>query len=151
MRSRRALARTILGAAIVAAALAVSSGAEAKNARCNTLSITALNFGTVDLTANTTFDTTATLSVSCTGNTNATVRVCPNFDVGTGGSSSGDPRFMLNGANQLKYNLYQDAARTTVWGSNLDAFSSSPPTVDVPLGGGGSGSTSVTIYGRIWA
>src|SRR5262249_5352974 len=33
----------------------------------------------------------------------------------------------------------------------LDAFASSPPTVDIPLNGSGNGSTSVTIYARISA
>jgi len=135
---------------VVMAALSLASTAHAKQANCS-FGITNLNFGTVDLTANTTFDTTATLTANCTGNNNATVRVCPNIETGTGGSSSGDPRFMLSGTNQLKYNLYQDSARTTVWGSVLDAFASSPPTIDVPLNAAGSGSTSVTIYGRVWA
>ena len=144
-------ARTILRAATVAATLALATGAHAKPASCS-FSITTVNFGTVDLTANTTVDTTATFAANCSGTKGATVRVCPNIGNGSGGSTNGDPRFMLNGANSLSYNLYQDAARTTVWGSTLDAFASSPPTVDIPLSSSsGNGSTSVTIYGRISA
>src|SRR5262249_29911191 len=104
-----------------------------------------------DLTANATVDTTGTLQATCRGNNNATMRVCPNFANGTGGSTTGDPRFMLNGSTQLNYNLYSDAARTTVWGSVLDGFSSTPPTIDIPLDGSGNGTANVTIYGRIWA
>lgn len=150
MRLSSTFQRRLLGIAVIAAALAFPSMAHAKPANCS-FTITNLNFGTVDLSANTTFDTTATLSVNCTGNNSTIVRVCPNFAAGTGGSTSGDPRFMLSGTNQLKYNLYQDSARTTVWGSVLDASASNPPTIDVPLNAAGNGSTSATIYGRVWA
>jgi spore coat protein U-like protein len=151
MRLSSIIQRGLLRATTIAAlVLTFSAAAHAKPANCS-FTITNLNFGTVDLTANTTFDTTATLSANCTGNNNAIVRVCPNLANGTGGSTSGDPRLMLSGTNQLKYNLYQDSARTIVWGSLLDAFASSPPTIDITLNGSGSGSTSATIYGRVWA
>jgi spore coat protein U-like protein len=140
----------VYGALAIAATLAASSPAHARNPNCS-FTITNVSFGTVDLTANTTFDTTGTLSATCRGDNNATMRVCPNFANGTGGSNSGDPRFMLNGSTQLNYNLYSDAARTIVWGSHLDGFASTPPTIDIPLNGSGNGSANVTIYGRIWA
>jgi len=150
MRSQATIRRLLLCAIVVAAGLTFSAPAHARNPNCS-FTITNVNFGTVDLTANTTYDTTGTLSATCRGNNNATMRVCPNLNNGTGGSNSGNPRFMLSGSNQLSYNLYQDAARTVVWGSNLDGFSSSPPTIDIPLNSGGNGSASVTIYGRISA
>jgi spore coat protein U-like protein len=114
--------------------------------------ISTLNFGTIDLTANTPFTSTATYSASCTGTANTTVRTCPNIDAGSGGSTSGSPRFLLNGATQLNFNLYQDGSYTSVWGSNLWAFAGSypSPTVDVALNGSGSGSASQTIYGQVW-
>jgi spore coat protein U-like protein len=73
--------------------------------------------------------------------------------VGSGGSTSGSPRFLLNGATQLNFNLYQDGSYTSVWGSNLWAFAGSypSPTLDVALSSGGTGSASQTIYGQIWA
>src|SRR5262249_41430986 len=134
----------------IAATFAASSPAHARTPSCP-FSITAVSFGTIDLTANTTFDTTATLSATCRGNNNATMRVCPNFANGTGGSTTGDPRFLLNGATQLNFNLYSDAARPTVWGSSLDGLASARPTIDTPLNNGGNGSANVTNYGRIWA
>src|SRR6266699_2907660 len=90
-------------------------------------------FGIVNLTANTAFTSTATYSASCTGTANTTVRTCPNIDVGSGGSTSGSPRFLLNGASQLNFNLYQDGAHASVWGSNLWSFAGSypSPTIDV--------------------
>jgi spore coat protein U domain-containing protein, fimbrial subunit CupE1/2/3/6 len=140
---------------IIAVALAIglavaSSPALAQN--CS-FSISALNFGTINLTANTQFTATATYSASCTGTANTTVRTCPNIDVGSGGSSSGNPRFLLNGATQLNFNLYQDGSYASVWGSNLWAFAGSypSPTIDVALDGTGNGNASQTIYGQVSA
>ena len=119
---------------------------------CN-FTISNLNFGSINLAANTPFTSTATYSASCTGTANTTVRTCPNIDAGSGGSTSGSPRFLLNGATQLNFNLYQDGSYTSVWGSNLWGFAGSyaSPTIDVALNGSGSGSASQTIYGQVWA
>jgi len=116
-------------------------------------SISNLNFGSINLSANTPFTSTATYSASCTGTANTTVRTCPNLDVGSGGSTTGNPRFLLNGAAQLNFNLYQDGSYASVWGSNLWGFAGSypSPTIDVALNGSGSGSASQTLYGQVWA
>ena len=119
-----------------------------------TFTITNLNFGTVDLTTNATVDTTATFSANCSGGSSgANARICPNINAGSGGvGSGGNPRFMLNGTNQLNYNLYQNSARTTIWGSYLwSSPSVTPPTINITLNGSGAGSTSATIFGRISA
>src|SRR5450432_2282744 len=84
---------------------------------CN-FTISGLDFGGINLAANAAFTSAATYSASCTGIANTTVRTCPNIDVGSGGSTSGNPRFLLNGASQLNFNLYQDSAHSSVWGSN---------------------------------
>lgn len=118
-----------------------------------TFSISTLDFGTINLTANTPFASTTTFAASCTGTANTTVRTCPNIDVGSGGSTSGNPRFLLNGVTQLNFNLYQDGGSTTVWGSNLWGFAGSypSPTIDIPLNGSGSGGASITVYGQVWS
>jgi spore coat protein U-like protein len=54
----------------------------------------------------------SSLSVRCTNGTPYTVSL--NAGSTTGGSIT--QRLMANGANRLQYNLYTDAARTTVWG-----------------------------------
>ena len=114
--------------------------------------ITNLSFGTVDLTLNTAFDITATLSANCTGDAGVVVRVCPNINAGSGGTTTGSPRFMLSGSDKLNFDLYQDASRTVVWGSYLWAYSSyTAPTIDITLNGGGAGSATATVYGRISA
>jgi len=114
--------------------------------------ITNLSFGTVDLTLNTAFDITATLSANCTGDAGVVVRVCPNINAGSGGTTTGSPRFMLSGSDKLNFDLYQDASRTVVWGSYLWAYPSyTAPTIDITLNGGGAGSATATVYGRISA
>jgi spore coat protein U-like protein len=136
----------------VVLAVGIVAAAGPAMAQSCSFTISTLNFGTIDLTANTPFTSTATYSASCTGTANTTVRTCPNIDAGSGGSTSGSPRFLLNGATQLNFNLYQDGSYTSVWGSNLWAFAGSypSPTVDVALNGSGSGSASQTIYGQVW-
>jgi len=140
---------------IIAAALGfgVAFAAAPAHAQSCSFTISNLNFGTINLTANAPATSTATYSASCTGTANTTVRTCPNIDVGSGGSTSGSPRFLLNGGTQLNFNLYQDGAYTSVWGSNLWGFAGSypSPTVDVALNGSGSGSASMTVYGQVWA
>ena len=137
--------------AVLAAWLALA--ASPAFAQSCSFSITNLDFGTINLTANATFTSTATFSASCTGAANATVRTCPNLDTGSGGSTTGSPRFLLSGGTQLNFNIYQDGAYTSVWGSNLwgSAGSYPSPTIDVALNGSGNGSASQTLFGQVWA
>ncbi len=112
-----------------------------------------LNFGTVDLSSGGAVSTTATFSVFCIGTPGRTVRICPNYNSGIGGASSGgDPRQMLSGVNQLNYNIYKDPAYSQVWGSHTWGWAPTPPTINLPLSGGwwlGFGSTTFTMRGRI--
>jgi spore coat protein U-like protein len=140
---------------VIAGALGVGLTVAARPASaqsCN-FTISNLDFGGINLAANTPFTSTATFSASCTGTGNMTVRTCPNIDVGSGGSTSGNPRFLLNGATQLNFNIYQDGAYSSVWGSNLWGFAGSyaSPTIDVVLNGSGNGNASQTLYGQISA
>lgn len=149
MRPRSVILYCAIGALTAACAIAHPSPVHATPLSCG-FTITNLSFGTVDLTLNTTIDSTATFSANCTGNAGTVVRICPNINAGSGGTTTGSPRFMLSGSNQLNFDLYQDAARTVVWGSYLWAYSSyTAPTIDITLDGGGSGSATATIYGRI--
>jgi spore coat protein U-like protein len=137
-------------AAVFAAAIACPVPAHAA-LNC-TFTITNLSFGTVNLAQNTTIDTTATFTANCTGNSGQNVRICPNINAGSGGTTTGSPRFMLSGTDKLNFDLYQDAARTVIWGSYLWSFSSfTAPTINITLNGSGAGSATATIYGRIRA
>ncbi|WP_072392702.1 spore coat protein U domain-containing protein [Hyphomicrobium sp. CS1GBMeth3] len=140
--SRRGL-RTLPAVTIAFLAL-TSGGAWAQT--CNG-GITNIDFGNIDVTANTSFPATGTYSITCTAIASA-VRTCPNINAGTGGgSATGDPRYMTNGANQLQYNLFTDPSHTTVWGSRLWALTA--PATDITLVILGQGSASRTIYAQI--
>lgn len=109
-----------------------------------------LNWGNINLLSGSAFDLTGTFTANCTGFGGLTVRICPNFNAGTGGvNGTGSERRMLNGVNQLRYNIYQNAARTTVWGSRTWGLPPTPPTINVALGGGGTGSASTTMFARV--
>jgi spore coat protein U-like protein len=149
MRLHLAILYCAIAALTAACAMAYPAPSHAAPLNCG-FSITNLSFGSIDLTLNTTVDSTATFSANCTGNAGTVVRICPNINAGSGGTTTGSPRFMLSGSNTLNFDLYQDAAHTIVWGSYLWAFSSyTAPTIDITLNGGGSGSATATIYGRI--
>lgn len=127
------------------------SGSPAWAQTC-TFTNTGLNWGNIDLSLGTAFDLTGTFTANCTGAPGFTVRVCPNFNAGSGGvNGSGSERYKLNGANQLRYNIYRNAARTTVWGSRTWGLPPTPPTINVALGGGGTGTASQTMWARVFA
>src|SRR5439155_3512528 len=101
-----------------------------------------------DVTANTAATTSGTYTATCSAILQVGVRTCPNVGAGTGGGdASGQPRYLTSGGNQLQYNLYSDAAFTTVWGSRL--WTGSAPPTDITLIVLGSGSASRTMYARI--
>ena len=125
---------------------AVSAPASAQSCRG---AVDSLNFGVIDLTTGNTFDTTGNLHVTCSGTPNTTVRVCQNIEAGSGGADpSGNPRYLLNVVNQLAFNLFQNAGRTTVWGSYTGPANALPLTVT--LNASGIGSASAPIYGRVY-
>jgi spore coat protein U-like protein len=139
--------RILLSAALVLAMLIIAVPARAQN--CSATNITSLDFGSIDVTANTPFTTSGTYTASCSGIVLSAVRTCPNIGIGTGGNhASGAPRYLLNGSHQLAFNLYQDAGFATIWGSYpLGLFTA--PTVDITLVILGSGSATRTIFARI--
>lgn len=144
----KAVAKAAGFGVVIGIYLLLSAPAHAQS--CN-FSISTLDFGSINLAANTTFTSTASFSVSCTGTAGNTVRVCPNIGSGTGGTTSGDPRFLVNGGQQLNFNLFQDGTYTTVWGSNLWGFAGTfpSPTVDITLDSNGNGNANRTVFGRI--
>lgn len=119
-----------------------------------TFTMTDMNFGFVNLASGSAVDTTATLNVTCTNPLaqGLSVRICPNINAGSGGQSSGIRR-MLQGSNILNYQLYQNAGRTTSWGSTTQPALGSPPPIDLllPILPPLLGTASRTVYGRILA
>ncbi|MBC8036001.1 MAG: spore coat protein U domain-containing protein, partial [Rhizobiales bacterium] len=127
-------------------ALQVAAG----NAQSCVFTNTGVNFGNVNLAAGGTPSATGTFTANCTGIPGRSIRVCANFNAGSGGAhASSNPRYMLQGATRMNYNLYRNNNVNRVWGSYTWAPSPNPPRITVNLNGSGSGSTSRTIYGRI--
>lgn len=135
---------------IVLALSVMFAASQARAQTCN-FSISDVNFGTVDVIAGGVVDVTATIDVSCSGLILETIRVCPNIRAGSGGADA-TARYMDGPSTpKLAYQLYQDAARTVIWGSADNALPGDPPDINLFLGLSGSASTSVTIYARVFA
>jgi spore coat protein U-like protein len=111
-----------------------------------TISTTAIAFGNYDpvvANASTPVDANGTVTVACTSGAATTVGMNQGSNP-TGTSTAAAPlRQMASGAvNRMRYDLYQDAARTTVWAdigtAGAQAYNS---TTKNP--------TTLNIYGRI--
>lgn len=102
------------------------------------ISTTAVSFGTYDVFSPTPRDSTGSVVYRCGTDANITI------SLDRGGAPSFNPRRMLKGTEALDYNLYQDAARTTIWGDGTGGtqayFSANPPN---------NKDVTVTIHGRI--
>lgn len=94
-----------------------------------------LEFGDYDPLAPTALDAATTLSLACTNGTDY------ELAMSVGGGESTAARIMYDGAEQLAYVLYQDPARTILWGQNN--------TVDTLSGTGTGAPVTIDVYGRI--
>ena len=109
-----------------------------------------IDFGNIDLTTGSTFDVTLNLQVRCSGTPNARIRYCPNIGSGSGGHLNGDPRYMVNGSNQLGFNIFRNNGRTRVWGSHFWPYFN-PPQPRIRLDGAGQFTGTQTIRARIYS
>lgn len=117
-----------------------------------TATIPDIIFGTVNLSGGGRVRTSARMEVNCSGTPGRRVRVCVNLGSGTGNNHpSGEPRYMLNGANQLDYNLYKNSAYSSVWGSWVWPYPPTGKTIDVRLRGSGNGRKRALIRAEIKA
>ncbi|WP_434109114.1 Csu type fimbrial protein [Paraburkholderia caffeinilytica] len=106
----------------------------------------ALSFGNVSPIGMSAVAATGTVGISCTWPTitlTPSVQVCLNM----GGTT---PRYLTIGANQLQYNLYQDAAHSLAWGSTALGTTPISVVLNKPLTGN-TATTSVNFYGQITA
>ncbi|WP_371929609.1 spore coat protein U domain-containing protein [Phyllobacterium sp. 21LDTY02-6] len=86
-----------------------------------------MNFGAVDTLSGSQVNSTATISVNCTGLVLQRILLCANLAAGSGGSSSEAARQMISGANTLNYQLYTDSSRSIIWGSYSWPYPHDPP------------------------
>lgn len=128
------------------------AGAVPAEAQSCSFTSTGLDWGNINLAAGTNFDLNGTFQASCTGIPGRIVRICPNFNNGSGGANAnGSQRYMLNGATLLSYNLYRNSRRSNVWGSRTWGKPPTPPGITITLNGAGTGTISRAIYGRVFS
>jgi spore coat protein U-like protein len=127
---RRALLASVVGAVLV---LGVAAPARAA---C-TISTTPLSFGIYNVFATAPLDSIGTVTYRCTP-----IGLFVQISLDRGGAPTFNPRRMLKGTEVLNYNLYRDAARTTIWGdgtggTQIYSVVVTPPArpVDVPVYG----------------
>ena len=103
-----------------------------------TISTTPVSYGSYNVFSATPLDSTGTVTYRCGNEKNITITL------NKGGAATFDPRQMLNGSEALNYNLYQDAARTTIWGDGTGGTQvysdANPPN---------NQNVTVNIFGRI--
>ncbi len=104
-----------------------------------TVAATPMTFAATSNVGTAAIDSSATISLTCTPNA--------DFDVALNGGSngvSGVRNMKLSaGTELLPYEIYQDAARTQVWGNTAG--------VNTVAGTAPSGASTMTAYGRIAA
>jgi spore coat protein U-like protein len=145
----RFVTRAAAGAAMLALAAAQPVAAATATANLNVsatvinncvISTAALAFGNydpVDVNAAANLDGTGTVTIACTKGSTATI------GLGLGANASGSTRRMTDGSGHyLTYELYQEAARTTVW-ENAGAGLLSPAAAP------SKAARNFTVYGRV--
>jgi spore coat protein U-like protein len=106
-----------------------------------TISMTTVAFGSVDVLTGSAVDTTATISVTCSGGGGAGQRLC----ISIGAGSAGDTTSRQFSGGALRFDLYSNAARTTRWGSWQTGYATAGIQVDVAQ----DSTTPITVYGRL--
>ena len=119
--------RLIVAATAGFAGLLIPHLASAQNS-C-TIQTTSVAFGAYNVFSATATDSTGTVRIRCSDT--ATVSI----SLSRGTSSTFTPRTMVGAGGTLSYNLYQEAARTNIWGDGSV---------------GGALALSVSVQGRTW-
>jgi spore coat protein U-like protein len=117
--------------------IVVAGGARAAPT-CKNLTTTSVAFGTYNPLNASPTDSTGTISYFCPG------ALAPVISISTGSSGSFSPRQMTTAtADLLSYNLYTDAARTTIWGDGTGGSTTVAGTTAL-------NPATNTIYGRVF-
>ena len=127
--------------AVVAAAavIGVIGGAKAEAAPSCTISAGSVAFGSYDVFASSANDSTGTVTITCNGAAHDIV-----VSLSTGASGAYNPRTMTRGGETLSYNLYRDAARTSIWGDGTggtSTYTNANPANNMAI--------NITVYGRV--
>ena len=101
---------------------------------CTISSAGGLAFGSYDVFNATNLDGAGTINISCDVSAPFTTAL-------SAGGGTFATRTLASGANLLNYNLYTDAARTTIWGDGTAGT--------VTLSGSAAPAATQTVFGRI--
>jgi spore coat protein U-like protein len=110
---------------------------------CN-INTTPISFGNYDVFSTNPLASTGSISIWCRGKDHKNLPL--TISISSGGSGSFCPRKMRNsngGADSLDYNIFTDAAMTTVWGDGSGC------TTTVPTITTGNGNLDSILYGGI--
>ncbi len=129
---------------VIAAVAALLVAAPAWAGTCGFDSVTQVSFGVLDPFSPNPLDAQGELRVVCK-NMNRFDRFFVTLSRGT--SPTYIPRTMVNGARTVRYNLYLDSARQTVWGDGVSQGTS----IAGPYSPGNNVVVSLPVYGRVFA
>ncbi len=110
-----------------------------------TVSVGNIAFGNVNTIAGAAVDTTATMTITCSGGTAGGQRIC--ISIGAGSAGDATSRIMSSGGNTARYDLYSNSTRTTAWGSWETGYDNAGVQLDVLRGS----TNHVTVYARFLA
>ena len=130
--------RVMLALTVLAGVLHASEASAQPSPSC-TISATSVNFGNYNVFNGAAVDSTGTITYTCNSHaTNITI------SLSKGASTSYNQRIMIKGAEALTYNLFTDAAKTSVWGDGTGGTSvysrTNPPN---------NTNVNLTVYGQI--
>lgn len=132
------LAGAVIRIAACAAVVLLGSAARVDAANCS-MSTTSIVFGTYNVFSPAPVDSTGSVTYRCNGNTPGVL-----VTISKGQSATFLPRQLGKGTERLGYNLFLDAARTSVWGDftgGTSAYIDSDPDKKQDI--------TVPVYGRI--
>jgi len=140
----RTLKLAVAGTLVMAAgaASAASPATTTLNVSANVASnclVSAAPLAFADYDASGTVDGSANLSVRCSTGTDYTIKL------GGGVNGTVAQRLLSDGTNELEYNLFTSAARTTVWGETVGTNT----VADTGRGMSSTKANTHTVYGTI--
>ncbi len=131
-------ALSLIRFAACAVVILLASPARVDASQCS-ISTTQVIFGTYNVFSASPVDSTGTVSYRCNGNVQGLL-----ITITKGHSGTFQPRTLTKGLEKLSYNLFRDAARTSIWG-DFTGGTSAFIDLDPPK----NENVSLTVYGRV--
>jgi len=141
--------RTVVLGICLGLATALGSAEAAAAVDCS-VSTTGVAFNIYDPLAAVPNDSTGSVSLACSYLSGGATQIAYKVMLSAGNSGTYVLRRLTANSNQLNYNLFSDAGRTTVWGDGAGGTSVMSGSFTVGPGvGNGQRQDSRTVYGRI--